>query len=187
MPRVSLSVNARSIERKDTSVVHNRMRSPDPGSLAPSAQAVGVHQWSMDDNPAELRARVEAERKRRGRMSVREAAVAGNISNTTWGKFETGEIAVTRAIRRGVATAFDWNEDWPERPPPMPLTPMDEIRADLDRMSREIADVTEQNRRMRGEIASLVQQNQRLAHLFEGTLAALQDVVLRLGGSDLAG
>lgn len=165
----------------------NTMRSPDPGSLTPSAVAVRLDVWSMDSEPTELRARVEAERKRRGRMSMREAAVAGNISNTTWGKFETGEIEVTRAIRRGVATAFDWNEDWPERPPPMPLTPMDEIRGDLDRMSREIADVTEQNRRMRREIASLAQQNQRLANLFEGTLVALQDVVLRLGGSDLAG
>lgn len=61
----------------------------------------------------DLRQRVERERKRRG-WSVRAAATAGGTSNTTWGRFEKGEIELTPTMQQAVAEAFGWDTAWPE-------------------------------------------------------------------------
>lgn len=71
--------------------------------------------WPVDT----LRDRVAAERNRRG-WSVRTAAQAGGISNTLWGRFENGDSDVTPKVRHGVARAFDWPDEWPERTPELP-------------------------------------------------------------------
>lgn len=78
----------------------------------------------------ELHEHVRNERNRRG-WSVRSAATAGGISNTTWGGFEsTGRV--TDAVRIGVAQAFDWPTTWPESPPALtPLVDGEPSNADL--------------------------------------------------------
>lgn len=92
-----------------------------------------------------LRARVELERRLRF-SSDREAAAAGGVANTTWSRFmQTGEV--TSGIRRAVATAFGWSMDWPENPPPSPVTPVDEreiLAAEIAAMRRELERVVAQ-------------------------------------------
>jgi transcriptional regulator with XRE-family HTH domain len=63
----------------------------------------------------EQRKRVRAERERRY-PSIRKAAAAGGISNTQWGRYESGEIHLTQPLRVAIAQAFGWPEDWPEAP-----------------------------------------------------------------------
>lgn len=78
----------------------------------------------------ELHEHVRNERKRRG-WSVRRAATAGGISNTTWGTFEAAG-QVTDTVRVGVAQAFGWPTTWPEGPPALtPLVEGEPSNADL--------------------------------------------------------
>lgn len=91
----------------------------------------------------DLRDLVTRERRQRYR-SVRAAAIAGGISNTRWQHYESGEIGVTDAIRRGVAVAFGWPVDWPENPvtadQPASGDDAQPTRADLARMIDAAAD-----------------------------------------------
>lgn len=59
-------------------------------------------------------ASVQAERRARG-WSVRRAALAGNVSNTTWGNYEGGG-PLTNRMREAVQRAFGWPGTWPEIP-----------------------------------------------------------------------
>lgn len=59
--------------------------------------------------------RVTAIRERRF-GSVRQAALAGGVSNTTWARYEeSGNL--THGMRVAIAQAFGFEEDWPENPP----------------------------------------------------------------------
>lgn len=66
----------------------------------------------------DLRERVRRERRSCG-WSIREAATAGHTSNTTWGRWEAGEIELTPKTTRAIAAAFDWPTTWPDDPPPV--------------------------------------------------------------------
>ncbi len=66
---------------------------------------------TTDYNPA---AAVQAERFARG-WSVRRAAAAGEVSNTTWGNYEGGG-PLTNRMREAVQKAFGWPGSWPEIP-----------------------------------------------------------------------
>lgn len=68
----------------------------------------------MTESP---RDKVLRERRKRG-WSVRKAAIAGHISNTTWGRYESGELELSGAIRNAIAVAFGWPSDWPDRDVP---------------------------------------------------------------------
>jgi transcriptional regulator with XRE-family HTH domain len=68
----------------------------------------------MDDKSRSV---VLRERRKRG-WSVRRAAGAGHISNTTWGRYESGDLELSGAIRNAIAVAFGWPPDWPEREVP---------------------------------------------------------------------
>jgi len=81
----------------------------------------------------ELRRRLVLGRRLRG-MSQRAAAQAGEVSNTTWGRLESGEIGLTPVTVLAVARAFNWPEDWPESPP-------DEKVSEPDVALREAVDV----------------------------------------------
>jgi transcriptional regulator with XRE-family HTH domain len=78
----------------------------------------------------DLRERVRQERRARG-WSARDAANAGHISNTTWGRWEKGEIPLTPKTTRAIATAFDWPTTWPTDPPI--VTPQPDAVAALQR------------------------------------------------------
>ena len=56
--------------------------------------------------------RVIAERLRRG-WSIRTAAQAGQVSNTSWGDMEAGVRPITPKMQRAVAQAFGWDAGWP--------------------------------------------------------------------------
>lgn len=92
----------------------------------------------LEDHVDELRKRVIAERERLGRMSIREAAAAGGLSRTTWGKFESGEIGVTTLVNRGVARAFDWPDDWATNVPEIPVSTLAQIDRRLDDLARSV-------------------------------------------------
>jgi DNA-binding XRE family transcriptional regulator len=63
-----------------------------------------------------LRQLVTQERAAR-MMSVRQAAAAGGISNTTWHDWEDGRRDLSPKMRDAVAKAFDWPADWNFNPP----------------------------------------------------------------------
>lgn len=73
-------------------------------------------------------------------MSVRQAAAAGGISNTTWGDFYTTGIA-TPKIRDAVARAFGWELDWPDNPPPLPEARDDQVMSMLKTLLNRIDDL----------------------------------------------
>jgi transcriptional regulator with XRE-family HTH domain len=62
----------------------------------------------------DLRKRVERERNRRS-LSRREAAALGGVSNTTWGRYEDGDINLSAKVQRAIAQAFGWDADWPDQ------------------------------------------------------------------------
>lgn len=68
----------------------------------------------------DLRVRVTDEIKMRY-GSVRRAAEASGMTNTTWGNWLRGRTELTPRLRSAIAEAFDWPLDWPDRPPPRPL------------------------------------------------------------------
>lgn len=71
---------------------------------------------TLDD--MNLRERVTAARRLRG-WSIRAAAYAGGIANTTWGNWENGNVEEpSDKVRSAVSKAFDWPMDWPENPLP---------------------------------------------------------------------
>jgi DNA-binding XRE family transcriptional regulator len=63
-----------------------------------------------------LRQRVTQERAAR-MMSVRQAAAAGGISNTSWHDWEDGRRELSPKVRAAIAQAFDWPSDWNFNPP----------------------------------------------------------------------
>lgn len=86
---------------------------------------------------------VRAERLRR-RWSVRDAAVAGKISNTWWAKFEDGLQPLTDGIVAAVALAFGWSADWATQP------------VGDDQLTRLVAVVAELSERVDGLAAQVV-------------------------------
>ena len=48
---------------------------------------------------------------------MRAAANLGDVSNTTWSRFENGGVTLTPGIIHAVARAFDWSTAWPTEPP----------------------------------------------------------------------
>jgi transcriptional regulator with XRE-family HTH domain len=94
-----------------------------------------------------LRQRLLHERRTRG-MSARAAAAAGGVSNTTWGRLEAGEIDLTERTRLAVATAFGWQIDWPENPPPVTSPGVnqpgdDDVAERVQLLQREVAALSE--------------------------------------------
>ena len=86
-------------------------------------------------------------------MSVRQAAAAGGVSNTTWGDYYATGIA-TPKMREAVARAFDWQLDWPENPPPLPEAREDQLIkliaervAKVDRLADEVSALRRPDRR----------------------------------------
>lgn len=89
-----------------------------------------------------VRERVAQERRLRA-MSARQAAAAGDISNTLWSKYEKHGI-VTDAVRAGVARAFDWPMTWPEDPP-ADVSPSagDALRSRLEELEAIVTEMQE--------------------------------------------
>ena len=84
----------------------------------------------------DLRERVATERMYRGGMSIREASVAGSISNTTWSKWEAGSSELTNKLAAAIARAFDWPADWPSNPPPIQtISQLDDLERKVDRLT----------------------------------------------------
>lgn len=93
----------------------------------------------------DLRERIKTERTLRG-LSVRAAAHAGRTTNTTWGRYESGETPLTDGIRTAVATAFDWPTDWPEHPPVLPETAARTLLAEVERLALAVQVLAEEAR-----------------------------------------
>lgn len=68
---------------------------------------------------------------------MRQAATAGDVSNTTWSRFEAGVGQLTPGIIQAVARAFDWPTDWPENPPEI-SQPVD-LEARVARLELDLA------------------------------------------------
>lgn len=105
---------------------------------------------------------VVAERRRRG-WSVRTAAIAGGVSNTTWGTFErTG--AITPAVQRAVVTAYGWPADWWDNPPaqagPHPGE-VAELRSLVAEMAAQQTEVAAQVAALQAELAELRASSRR--------------------------
>lgn len=80
--------------------------------------------------------------------SVRKAAAAGGVSNTTWGRYEAGD-PLTDTMRLAAAQAFDWPTDWPVNPP-TPAEPLEDRTALdlLEQIDRKVDGLDELNRRI---------------------------------------
>ncbi len=89
----------------------------------------------------QLADRVRHERLRRG-WSVRDAAAAGSISNTYWGKFEDYRQSLTPMIATAVAKAFDWPADWPDAADGQPVNrqadEMAQLRREVDALRQAV-------------------------------------------------
>lgn len=108
------------------------------------------------DVPPDLRELVTTQRKLSYR-SVRAAALAGRISNTRWGDYEAGKIGVTDAVRRGVARAFKWGDDWPENPPEV-FTPRRQSAAGMAALRQAVVRLDGEIGKMSGRIDALERQ-----------------------------
>lgn len=76
-------------------------------------------------------------------MSVRQAAGAAGISNTSWGEWERGLRALSDGVRMAVARTFDWPTTWDQGPPPVANMPTGsvsavEVMARLDAIDEKI-------------------------------------------------
>ena len=76
----------------------------------------------MMSGMSDLQARVIQERQVRGAMSIRAASRLGNVSNTLWGAWENSGGPLGPTLIKGIADAFGWDLDWPENPPPPPIS-----------------------------------------------------------------
>jgi hypothetical protein len=84
-------------------------------------------------------------------LSVRQAATAGGISNTTWGDYYTTGIA-TPKIRDAVARVFGWPLDWPENPPPLPEAREDQLLKLIAELALEVRELAAEVRELRCEL-----------------------------------
>jgi hypothetical protein len=103
---------------------------------------------TTDPNAAVERVREEV---RLRNMSVRQAAAAGGVSNTTWGDFYATGIA-TPKMRDAVARAFDWPLDWPENPPPLPEAREDQLIKLVAALALEVRGLADEVRELRREV-----------------------------------
>lgn len=98
-----------------------------------------------------IRQRVVFERTTRG-LSVRGAAVLGEISNTTWGAWEKGKIGLTATVREGVSKAYGWPLNWPEDLPPMPSAREDMLIAAMGQLSAQLTEVIQRLDRLEATV-----------------------------------
>jgi hypothetical protein len=121
-----------------------------------------------------LRERVAEERRQRGWLSVRSAAVAAteagaSISYTTWNDWESGKRPLGDSMRRAVMLLFDWPYGWPENPPPAggEVSPPDDpaggwvsLAQHVD-LHRRVEELAEQVRVMGAEVERLSRSQRR--------------------------
>lgn len=119
------------------------------------------------------REKVLQERRKRG-WSVRRAAGAGHISNTTWGRYEAGDLELSGAIHNAIAVAFGWPHDWPDREVPDWDAAVEdataEVTAALERLQATVND----------EVRSQLVEHDGLLLEHEGRLRELTDSVRTL-------
>lgn len=125
---------------------------------------------------------VRQEREKRG-LSVRAAAQAGGVSNTTWSRFEeSGDL--TPKMRRAVSQAFGWPAGWPEGDTAEVDQPDDhDVTALMDRM-RAILDVTEGRTdsinaltaALRDSTAAHTKLEARITETADGVISAVSEV-----------
>lgn len=103
---------------------------------------------------------IRQERRRRG-WSMRAAAAAAGVSNTTWSRMEAGAVEITPAMSRHIADAFGWPDDWETNPESLVATlshPLSTVDAEqlLERIRAELA---EHEQRIAAMVAQLMKGN----------------------------
>lgn len=73
------------------------------------------------------------------------------ITNSYWSAWEAGTVPLTDGLRRAVAEAFDWDNDWPENPPVAPVSSLDALRA-------EVAELKDLQERTLGAVLELAKR-----------------------------
>lgn len=94
----------------------------------------------------DLLERIRQERRRRG-WSMRAAASAAGVSNTTWSRMEAGAVPITPQMSQAIAHAFEWPSNWETNLDGTLQQPMSSVAAD-DLLERIRAELEASERRM---------------------------------------